>query len=88
MNTKLQGAGAIVSKYWMIMADLRLRQAGIRFKQMAYVHDEMQYAVHKDDAERACKIITDASLEAGERLGILMPIHSEAQIGKNWWETH
>lgn len=88
LNTKLQGAGAIVSKYWMIVADLRLRKAGIRFKQMAYVHDEIQYAVHKDDAERACNIITDASLEAGERLGILMPIHSEAKIGMNWWETH
>lgn len=88
LNTKLQGAGAIVSKYWMLVADMRLKQAGIRFKQMAYVHDEVQYAIHKDDAERACKIITDASLEAGERLGINMPIHSEAMIGKNWWDTH
>jgi DNA polymerase I-like protein with 3'-5' exonuclease and polymerase domains len=88
LNTKLQGAGAIVSKYWMLVADMRLRATDIRYKQMAYVHDEVQYAVHKDDAERACKIITDASLEAGERLKIGMPIHSEAMIGKNWWDTH
>lgn len=88
LNTKLQGAGAIVSKYWMLVADMRLKQAGIRFIQMAYVHDEVQYAVHKDDAERACKIITDASLEAGDRLGIKMPIHSEAMIGSNWWDCH
>ena len=88
LNTKLQGAGAIVSKYWMIVADMRLRAEGIRFKQMAYVHDEVQYSVHKDDAERACKIITDASLEAGERLKIMMPIHSEAMIGNSWWDCH
>ena len=88
LNTKLQGAGAIVSKYWMLVADMRLKQAGIRYIQMAYVHDEVQYAVHKDDADRACKIITDASLEAGDRLGINMPIHSEAMIGKNWWDCH
>ena len=88
LNTKLQGAGAIVSKYWMVVADMRLKEAGIRFKQMAYVHDEVQYAIHKDDAERACKIITDASLEAGDRLGIKMPIHSEADIGANWKDCH
>lgn len=88
LNTKLQGAGAIVSKYWMLVADMRLKQENIRFYQMAYVHDEVQYAVHKDDAERACKIITDASLEAGDRLKIMMPIHSEAMIGSNWWDCH
>ena len=77
-----------MSKYWMVVADMRLRSAGIRFIQMAYVHDEIQYAIHKDDAERACKIITDSSLEAGERLGIKMPCHSEAMIGKNWQDTH
>ena len=88
LNTKLQGAGAIVSKYWMVVAARRLKEAGIRYKQMAYVHDEVQYAVHKDDAERACKIITDASLEAGDRLGIKMPIHSEANIGENWRDCH
>lgn len=88
LNTKLQGAGAIVSKYWMVVADRRLKEAGIRFKQMAYVHDEIQYAIHGQCSERACKIITDASLEAGERLGILMPIHSEANVGSSWQETH
>ena len=88
LNTKLQGAGAIVSKYWMVVAARRLKEAGIRYMQMAYVHDEVQYAVHKDDAERACKIITDASLEAGDRLGIKMPIHSEADIGENWRDCH
>ncbi len=88
LNTKLQGAGAIVSKYWMVVAHKRLNEAGIRFMQMAYVHDEVQYAIHKDDAEKACKIITDASLEAGERLGIKMPVHSEADIGANWKDCH
>lgn len=88
LNTKLQGAGAIVSKYWMVIADKRLKEAGIRFLQMAYVHDEMQYAVHKDDVDKACKVITNASLEAGDVLKIKMPIHSEASVGSNWWETH
>ena len=88
LNTMLQGAGAIVSKYWMVVADLRLQHLGSKVFQMAYVHDELQFAAHKDVADEVCKILEAASLEAGERLGINMPIHSEACIGSNWQETH
>lgn len=88
LNTMLQGAGAIVSKYWMVIANLRLQHLGSKVFQMAYVHDELQYAAHKDVAEEVCKILEAASLEAGERLGIKMPVHSEACIGSNWQETH
>ena len=88
LNTMLQGAGAIVSKYWMVVANARLKHLGNKVIQMAYVHDELQFAVHKDAADEVCKILEAASLEAGERLGIKMPIHSEACIGSNWQETH
>jgi DNA polymerase-1 len=88
LNTKLQGAGAIVSKYWMVVADLRVKAAGLRAFQMAYVHDELQWSCHKDDAKQLCEILEAASLEAGDRLNILMPIHSEANIGSNWKDCH
>ena len=88
LNTMLQGAGAIVSKYWMVVANARLQHLGNKVIQMAYVHDELQFAVHKDAAKEVCRILEAASLEAGERLGIKMPIHSEACIGSNWQETH
>lgn len=88
LNTKLQGAGAIVSKYWMVVADIRVKAAGLRAFQMAYVHDELQWACHKDDAKQLCEILEAASLEAGDRLNILMPIHSEADIGSNWKDCH
>lgn len=88
LNTMLQGAGAIVSKYWMVVANARLKHLGDKVLQMAYVHDELQFAAHKDVADEVCKILEAASLEAGERLGIKMPIHSEACIGSNWQETH
>ncbi len=88
LNTMLQGAGAIVSKYWMVVANLRLQHLGSKVLQMAYVHDELQFAVHKDVAKEVCTILEAASLEAGERLGIKMPIHSEACIGSTWQETH
>ena len=88
LNTMLQGAGAIVSKYWMVVANLRLKAYKDKVLQMAYVHDELQFAVHKSVAKEVCKVLEEASLEAGERLGIKMPLHSEACIGLNWQETH
>jgi len=90
LNTLLQGSGAVVSKYWMILANNRLRE---RFgynvvKQLAYVHDELQFSCPANIAEEAGKIITDAAIEAGKRLSILMPINAEYKIGNNWSETH
>jgi DNA polymerase I len=90
LNTLLQGSGAIVSKYWMIIANKNLDAAFGKnvVKQMAYVHDELQFACPKDIAKGAGKIIIDSAKEAGERLSIAMPIEADYAIGKSWAETH
>ena len=90
LNTLLQGSGAVVSKYWMILANTRLRE---RFganvvKQLAYVHDELQFSCPSAIAEEAGKIVTNAAIEAGTRLAIAMPINAEYKIGNNWSQTH
>lgn len=90
LNTLLQGAGAIVSKYWMVVAHRNLSAAfgRNRVKQVAYVHDEMQYSCPATIAEQAGEIIIASALEAGDRLGINMPVEAEYSIGANWSETH
>ena len=90
LNTLLQGAGAIISKYWMILANRNLdAKFGVNaVKQMAYVHDELQFCCPKDIAEEAGKVITDSAIEAGERLSIKIPIEADYAIGKSWAETH
>lgn len=89
LNTLLQGSGAIVSKYWMILANRNLQKIfGTRVKQIAYVHDELQFSCPSNIAEQAGKIITDSAIEAGTRLGVRMPINAEYKIGRNWSETH
>lgn len=89
LNTLLQGSGAVVSKYWMILADINLRKAfGTRVKQLAYVHDELQFSCPADIADAAGNIITNSAIEAGERLGIKMPINAEYNIGHSWADTH
>jgi len=89
LNTLLQGSGAVVSKYWMILADINLRKSfGNKVKQLAYVHDELQFSCPADIADAAGKIITDSAIEAGTRLGIKMPINAEFNVGNNWADTH
>jgi len=90
LNTLLQGAGAIVSKYWMVVAhkNLTTKFGKNTVKQVAYVHDEMQYSCPKEIAEEAGEIVIASALEAGERLSINMPVEAEYNIGSNWSETH
>jgi DNA polymerase I-like protein with 3'-5' exonuclease and polymerase domains len=90
LNTLLQGSGAVVSKYWMIMADRNLttRFGKNKVKQLAYVHDELQFSCPPDIADEAGRIITESAIEAGTRLGIKMPVNAEYKIGRNWSETH
>ena len=87
LSTMLQGAGAIVSKYWMVVANARLQPLNNKVIQMAYVHDELQYAVHKDDAQEGCKMLEGSRPEAGEGLGIRSLIHSATCSRSNWTET-
>lgn len=89
LNTLLQGSGAVVSKYWMIVANRNLTaRFGSAVKQLAYVHDELQFSCPSKIAEEAGKIITDSAIEAGVRLGIKMPINAEYKIGHSWADTH
>lgn len=91
LNTLLQGSGAICAKVWVMYAKENLDK---RFKGkwnfLLNVHDEVQIEFNgtREEAEEAAKIITDSSLQAGEKLNIKVPVASEAKIGKSWAETH
>jgi DNA polymerase I-like protein with 3'-5' exonuclease and polymerase domains len=89
LNTLLQGSGAIVSKLWMCIAYVNLKKKfGNAVKQVAYVHDELQYSCPKNIADDVGKVITAAATEAGEKLGLKIRIDANYSIGKNWSETH
>lgn len=89
LNTLLQGSGAIVSKLWMCIAYVNLKKKfGNKVKQVAYVHDEIQYSCPKDIADEVGKVITAAATEAGEKLDLKIRIDANYSIGSNWSETH
>ena len=88
LNTLLQSAGAIVAKLWLVECDEALKLQGINAKLIAFVHDETQWEVAKEDAEKAMKIIEEAATTAGIVLKFRCPVAAEGKIGNNWRDCH
>ena len=86
LNTLLQGAGAIVSKYWMVEASKSAMRLGAH--QLAYIHDELQYSCNQKVADEFGKAVTAAATTAGQQLNLNIRIDAEYRIGNNWAETH
>lgn len=88
LNMLLQSCGAVVAKQWIVETHKLMRQNGIKFKQVAVVHDEIQASVPPSQAEKAGELMVEAAKIAGEKLGFRLPVDAEYSVGKNWSETH
>jgi DNA polymerase I-like protein with 3'-5' exonuclease and polymerase domains len=88
LNVLLQGCGAIISKWWCLIGTRNVRAAGLRANQIGFIHDEVQWECHPDDAAALGKILEDAAVAAGEYLNIRMPINAEHSVGNNWADCH
>ena len=88
LNMLLQSCGAIVAKQWIVETHKLMRENGIKFKQVAVVHDEIQASVPPAQAEQAGELMVEAAKIAGEKLGFRLPVDAEYSVGKNWSETH
>ena len=88
LNVLLQGCGAIISKWWCLIANARVAEAGLRANQIGFIHDEMQWECHPQDVPALSKILEESAEAAGEHLGIRMPIEAEASHGSSWADCH
>ena len=87
MNLLLQGAGAIICKEWLRQITLKVQQ-GFDYSLVASIHDEYQFEVRRDQAERFGDLTQQAMKLAEKELDVQCPLDSEYKIGKNWYETH
>ena len=60
VNTLLQGAGAIICKEWLCHITNYVKIKGLDAKPVANIHDEVQFEVHKKDAQEFCTISKQA----------------------------
>jgi DNA polymerase I-like protein with 3'-5' exonuclease and polymerase domains len=92
INSLLQGAAAVIAKQWVVTTERNCEKAGLvngkDFWISAFVHDEQQITVKEEHAELVSKISVDSALEAGEYLGVRIPVGAESKIGYNWYDTH
>jgi len=88
VNTLLQGAGAIVSKQWIVETTKMLNRCKIPHRLVAWVHDEIQIEVAEADAERVGQLCVEAARAAGVVLKTRCPMDAEYHIGRNWSESH
>lgn len=88
LNTLLQGAGAIIAKQWMILCNDNLAKAQIPFKQVAFVHDELEFEVLPEHADLAGKIIVASAEQCGIMLQMRCKVGAEFKVGRSWAAVH
>jgi DNA polymerase I-like protein with 3'-5' exonuclease and polymerase domains len=57
-------------------------------RQLAFIHDELQFEVEKKDLEDLKFLLELTAMQAGEFYKLRCPIAAESVSGMNWAETH
>jgi DNA polymerase I-like protein with 3'-5' exonuclease and polymerase domains len=88
LNYLLQCSAGCIAKKWMVIADETIKSVGIEARQLAFIHDELQYETHPNYAnELQTSLVLSATL-AGEYYNLRIRIEAEAKTGSNWAEVH
>lgn len=88
LNYKLQGGGARVMALTSILLEDKIRRNGLDSLPVGNIHDELQYDVLPSDAEQHGRLAQEAIREAGEELGLKVPMEMSVAIGSTWAKTH
>ena len=88
LNFLLQGSSACLAKRWLTIAHDNINQLGIEAHQLGFIHDELQYETHPNNADTLSTSLVLSATEAGEYYGMRIRIDAESSIGNNWSETH
>jgi DNA polymerase I-like protein with 3'-5' exonuclease and polymerase domains len=96
VNLLLQSAGAVICKFWIVIAVKRYLDAngfsrGLDgdYYILGWIHDELQLSIRDQaTAEKIGPLLVKAIADAGEELSIKCPLTGEFKIGANWAECH
>lgn len=88
LNTLLQSAGAITCKVWMALVHQELKKQNFKWKQILWVHDELQFTHEPGYGLTIARISEECLVKAGELLNLKGRYRSDAKTGLNWAECH
>jgi DNA polymerase I-like protein with 3'-5' exonuclease and polymerase domains len=86
LNTLLQSAGAIAMKQATVLMSEQAAAYGA--KQVAHIHDEIQWEVPDQHAEAWAVLCKDCITKAGEMLNFRCRLDGASRVGKTWADTH
>lgn len=85
INAPIQGSEADIIKIAMIRIWRRFKAEGLRSKMTLQVHDELNFSVYPDEAEKVEKIVMEEMQGAAK---LKVPLTADAGWGDNWLEAH
>lgn len=88
LNTALQGGGAIVMKWAMVLLDLWVREMKLDAFKVIDMHDEAQWDSSPKDADLVGKLGCMAITTVGRMLKLNVPLAGTYKVGLNWSHTH
>jgi len=95
LNALLQGAGAIISKYWILfLIDILENEYGFQYGYdkdytiLLYSHDEIQIATRPHHADRVKDAFIRGADKAGKHLDFKLPVEVGVDQGMHWGDTH
>ena len=88
LNALLQCAGAVLMKQATVDARRLHRMAKINVRQVAHIHDEIQYEVGEKVSKKVGELTVKAIQESGKPFSFNCPLDGEYKIGRDWSETH
>ena len=91
LNTLLQGAGALVMKYYLVFLDRNLSatlKPGTQYEFVLNVHDEVQIECDEEHAEFVARTAEKTFDDVTSYLNFRIPLRGTAAIGNSWADTH
>lgn len=85
INAPIQGSEADIIKIAMIRIWKRFKAEGVRSKMTLQVHDELNFSVFPDEAEKVERIVMEEMQGAAS---LKVPLLADAGWGDNWLEAH
>ena len=85
INAPIQGTEADIIKLAMIRIWKRCKDEGIRSKMTLQVHDELNFSVYPNEAEKVERIVLE-EMQGAAKLNV--PLTADAGWGDNWLEAH
>ena len=92
LNLLLQGSAGVIAKKWMVnyhsVAANEGLHHGVRWSQMAYVHDEYQCQCDEKYGQTLGEIMVRGCAMIQQQFNTNIPIEADYMIGKTWADTH